>query len=47
MDTDQKCRIIFSQPSDLVAYHTAKTAARELNEPIGETVGFQIFGEDR
>jgi len=48
LDTkDQNSRIFFSQPFDLLAYHTAKLTARERNEKIGETIGCQIFSDVR
>ena len=41
--SDQKCRIIFSQPFDLIAYHVATYMAKNRGESVGETIGYQTF----
>ena len=38
----QNCRIVFSEPSDLVAYAAAKRVARERCECLGQTVGCHL-----
>lgn len=47
LETEQKRRIILSQPSDLIASYTANLIAKLRNEDIGETVGYQTSLNNR
>lgn len=40
--THQKCRIIFSEPNELIAYSAACQVAKERGEALGQTVGYQL-----
>ena len=47
LETDQKRRIICSQPSDLIASFTANRIANIKNESIGEMIGYQTSLNNR
>lgn len=43
----QKCRIIFSQHNDLIAYSCARNVSEQRGEVLGESVGCQVYANNR
>ena len=44
---ETKCRVVFAEPSDLIAYHVALKVAAERNEPLGKTIGYHVTVNNR
>ncbi len=47
LSMNQKCRVIISEPFDLVAFHLAHKVAEERGELIGDLIGYQISTENK